>query len=86
MSSYDAYPPGDVRDLSVTLVNDTVTNVTVELKWTAPGDELDTGTGKYMNVVILVMQSIISFDLLTCSFSLRAEVFRNCGRRDQLQL
>ncbi|KAK4030134.1 Uncharacterized protein APZ42_033003 [Daphnia magna] len=62
VSSYDAYPPGDVRDLSVTLVNDTVTNVTVELKWTAPGDELDTGTVsryelKYSEIVDDVINS-----------------------------
>ncbi|KAI9559824.1 hypothetical protein GHT06_013831 [Daphnia sinensis] len=62
VSSYDAYPPGNVRDLSVTLVNDTVTNVTVELKWTAPGDELDTGTVshyelKYSEIADDVMNS-----------------------------
>jgi hypothetical protein len=44
-SSFDSYPPGEVTDLSVVLVNDTATNISIALKWTAPGDELDTGTG-----------------------------------------
>ncbi|KAI9559825.1 hypothetical protein GHT06_013832 [Daphnia sinensis] len=62
VSSYDAYPPGEVTDLSVMLVNDTATNVTIELKWTAPGDELDMGTVsryelKYSDIADDVMNS-----------------------------
>lgn len=45
VSKYDAYPPGDVRDLSVSLIDQTATNVSIELKWTAPGDEIDWGFG-----------------------------------------
>lgn len=47
VQSYDAYPPGEVTDLAVMLVNDTATNITIGLQWTAPGDELDAGTGKF---------------------------------------
>ena len=45
VSGNDSYPPGEVTDLSLVLVNDTVTNISIALKWTAPGDELDSGTG-----------------------------------------
>jgi len=48
VSSQDAYPPGTVTDLAVSIIGQTEVNgmnITVQLKWTAPGDELDTGTG-----------------------------------------
>ena len=49
VSSEDAYPPGTVTDLAVTVIDQPVINgginITIHLKWTAPGDELDTGTG-----------------------------------------
>ena len=49
VSSEDAYPPGAVTDLAVTVIDQPVNNgginITIHLKWTAPGDELDTGTG-----------------------------------------
>ncbi len=76
VSKYDAYPPGDVRDLSVSLVDQTATNVSIELKWTAPGDEIDWGFGMYTKLVC----SICLFLKSTCSclfksFLLRTEVF-----------
>ena len=49
VSNEDAYPPGAVTDLAVTVISQPVVNggvnITIQLKWTAPGDELDTGTG-----------------------------------------
>ncbi|XP_057365305.1 calcium-activated chloride channel regulator 4-like [Daphnia carinata] len=62
--SYDAYPPGEVRDLSVMLVNETQTNITIELKWTAPGDELDTGTVAYYEL----KYSDIAADVMNSNF------------------
>lgn len=47
VSNYDSYPPGRVTDLSVVVVNDTAANISIVLKWTAPGDDLDEGTGKF---------------------------------------
>lgn len=48
VSSKDAYPPGDITDLSVLFLQQTETNVSVQLTWTAPGDELDVGTGIFL--------------------------------------
>jgi hypothetical protein len=45
VSGNDSYPPCEVRDLSITVDNDTATNVSITLKWTAPGDDLDEGIG-----------------------------------------
>jgi calcium-activated chloride channel regulator 4 len=45
VSSDDSYPPAEVTDLSIMVVNDTATNISIALKWTAPGDDLDVGTG-----------------------------------------
>ncbi len=45
VSSNDSYPPCEVTDLSITVDNDTATNVSITLKWTAPGDDLDEGIG-----------------------------------------
>lgn len=48
VSSDDAYPPGQVTDLTV-MVTDRLEdseNVSITLTWTAPGDELDLGTVK----------------------------------------
>ena len=49
VSNYDSYPPGRVTDLSVVVVNDTAANISIVLKWTAPGDDLDEGTGNFLN-------------------------------------
>lgn len=48
VSNGDAYPPGNVKDLSAMLVDETGMDVSVHLRWTAPGDELDSGTGTHM--------------------------------------
>lgn len=45
MLTEDAYPPGDVTDLSALLISETETEVSIQLTWTAPGDEFDTGKG-----------------------------------------
>ena len=42
----DVYPPAQVTDLTVSLVNYSDSNVSIATQWTAPGDELDSGTGK----------------------------------------
>ncbi|XP_057365331.1 calcium-activated chloride channel regulator 4-like [Daphnia carinata] len=47
VSSYDAYPPSEIRDLSVTLVDETEGHIMMDMKWTAPGDDLDYGTVAY---------------------------------------
>lgn len=52
VSSTDAYPPGTVTDLAVSIIGQSAVNgmnITIQLKWTAPGDELDTGTGSEEN-------------------------------------
>ena len=65
----DAYPPSDVRDLSVVLVNFTSSeNVTFELKWTAPGDDLDIGTGKIQNFNSVKPDMILSGDCIYLQF------------------
>ena len=45
VSLYDAYPPAQVIDLLVTLVNSSDSNVSIAAQWTAPGDDLDFGSG-----------------------------------------
>ncbi|EFX71592.1 hypothetical protein DAPPUDRAFT_326968 [Daphnia pulex] len=62
VSSDDSYPPAKVTDLSVMVVKDTAANISIALKWTAPGDDLDSGTVsyyqlKYSDVVTDVMNS-----------------------------
>lgn len=42
----DLYPPCKIRDLDATLTNN---GDNVLLSWTAPGDDLDSGTGKCEN-------------------------------------
>ena len=44
MAIDDAYPPGHVTDLTVTIDDQGTQNLSLLLKWTAPGDELDSGT------------------------------------------
>lgn len=64
------------------LVNDTATNVSIALKWTAPGDDLDEGTGKIIRQLILTLKIRYSQFLihsLKCSFVLRTEIF-GCRR------
>ena len=43
MPSGDGYPPGRVVDLSILAMD--ADKMTVSIQWTAPGDELDSGTG-----------------------------------------
>ena len=43
VSAGQVYPPGRVTDLMITVVNATDTSITV--RWTAPGSQLDSGTG-----------------------------------------
>ena len=43
----DAYPPSRVTDLKVASVQ--VNQMTLTIEWTAPGDDLDQGTGLYRN-------------------------------------
>lgn len=43
----DAYPPGGIRDLSVVMVHRNSNIVSIQMQWTAPGDELDYGIGKH---------------------------------------
>ncbi|XP_046655991.1 calcium-activated chloride channel regulator 4-like isoform X2 [Daphnia pulicaria] len=62
VNSNDSYPPAEVTDLSIMVVNDTATNISIALKWTAPGDDLDSGTAsyyelKYSDVVADVINS-----------------------------
>ncbi|XP_057365310.1 calcium-activated chloride channel regulator 4-like [Daphnia carinata] len=64
VQSDDAYPPGEVRDLSVMLLNETEKNITIELKWTAPGDELDAGTVAYYEL----KYSDIAADVMNSNF------------------
>uniref|UniRef100_A0A0P6FLQ1 Calcium-activated chloride channel regulator 4, 30 kDa form n=1 Tax=Daphnia magna TaxID=35525 RepID=A0A0P6FLQ1_9CRUS len=64
VQSYDAYPPGEVTDLAVMLVNDTATNITIGLQWTAPGDELDAGTVAYYEL----KYSDIAADVMNSNF------------------
>ena len=60
-SSLDSYPPGEVTDLSVMLVNDTARNVSIALKWTAPGDDLDEGTGTTLTTNFKIITSKIRY-------------------------
>jgi len=46
----DAYPPSRVTDLKVASLQ--VNQMTMSIEWTAPGDDLDQGTG-------LISQSFI---------------------------
>jgi hypothetical protein len=81
VSSDDSYPPAKVTDLSVMVVNDTTKNISIALKWTAPGDDLDSGTG--LIILINLCNSYIKNSPLTfavvsdlLSFVLRTQVFR----------
>lgn len=51
----DAYPPGDVTDLSALLISETGTEVSIQLTWTAPGDELDSGTGTISVIIKIIV-------------------------------
>ena len=51
VSKEDAYPPGHVTDLAVVSITADSDNATVQLQWTAPGDDMDTGIGKISTVL-----------------------------------
>jgi len=45
VSEEDAYPPGPITDLTVVSIISDVNDTSVQLLWTAPGDDMDTGKG-----------------------------------------
>ena len=57
----DLFPPNRIQDLQVRSTS--VQNLTIVLTWTAPGDDLDSGTGKdkksYYNTFLLFVSSLI---------------------------
>ena len=57
----DAYPPGRVSDLSAHLVNWTDDSAAIQLRWTAPGDELDSGIGIVLERMLRMPFTNVSF-------------------------
>ena len=45
VSKEDAYPPGPITDLTVVSMNQVENDTYIQLLWTAPGDDMDTGKG-----------------------------------------
>ena len=81
----DVYPPSKVLDLAVVDIFDNQTRVpSVTINFTAPGDDLDSGTGNFPIKRNLYKSGSNDFHNYLRSFTLRGPLFdrfRGCPRR-----
>ena len=77
VSKEDAYPPGPVTDLTVVSMVSIENDTCIQLLWTAPGDDMDTGKGTLAvlnrNSIVIQCKSTVFFRF---SFFLPTEIFR----------